>query len=401
MDREGEDCVGIVLRPAARTVFREEKGIALLVVLWGMVVVALLVGAFTTMMKLEIGVARNHRDARQALQLAKVGVGEAVLHLYADDNGYDTPEDSWASPIYGEVPGSGGSFGATVEDEGSRININTAPAAILRELPGVDEDEVASILDWRDVDEEPREFGAESSYYQGLDDPYNSKNGLFDTEKQVRLVKGMDEVYSEIEPYVTVWGKVNVNAASLESFDALLVSLGVDTFAAMDISNALGAYRTGKVRAFENLQNLPEVIPALSDEVFKAVSPHLTVDGEININFVDDNTLGVLFVALGFEESIFEQLISARNTRFFRNINELVGFGFKEKDFAIVRNYFSTTSSYFRIRSTGKITASGTERTLEVIVRRYRRPQDEGSQGSGKGDGESMWEIDIVSWEEV
>jgi general secretion pathway protein K len=62
---------------------------------------------------------------------------------------------------------------------------------------------VDSIMDWRDLDENPRLSGAESDYYLGLDPPYACKNGPLDDLSELLLIKGITpELY---------WGGVGSN----------------------------------------------------------------------------------------------------------------------------------------------------------------------------------------------
>ena len=89
-----------------------------------------------------------------------------------------------------------------LEDESTRVNLNTlelaekfAPGAarnVLMQLPGMTEDVADAILDWIDVDEEPREYGAESDEYSGLTPPYGAKNGPLDSIEELLLVRGVD-----------------------------------------------------------------------------------------------------------------------------------------------------------------------------------------------------------------
>jgi general secretion pathway protein K len=50
---------------------------------------------------------------------------------------------------------------------------------------------VDSILDWRDPDDFYRVNGAENDYYQSLKEPYQCKNGNFDSIEELLLVKGI------------------------------------------------------------------------------------------------------------------------------------------------------------------------------------------------------------------
>ena len=78
-----------------------------------------------------------------------------------------------------------------VEDEGSRLNLNTAPATQLLMLPGMTPDVADAIVDWRDQDDTPSPYGAESAYYGSVQPPYRAKNGPFETVEELLLVKGV------------------------------------------------------------------------------------------------------------------------------------------------------------------------------------------------------------------
>ena len=78
-----------------------------------------------------------------------------------------------------------------VDDEGSKININTANRDTLMKLPGMTSDVADAIIDWRDTDEQAGAGGAETEYYQSLQPPYRCKNGPFETAEELLLVKGI------------------------------------------------------------------------------------------------------------------------------------------------------------------------------------------------------------------
>jgi type II secretory pathway component PulK len=84
-----------------------------------------------------------------------------------------------------------------ITDEASKLNLNVATEAQLLRLisPHVPEGQeplefVQAIIDWRDADDEPKEFGAESAYYQTLVVPYRAKNAPFETVEELLLVRG-------------------------------------------------------------------------------------------------------------------------------------------------------------------------------------------------------------------
>jgi general secretion pathway protein K len=89
--------------------------------------------------------------------------------------------------------------------------------------PDAVEDLMDAIKDWIDPDDETTRFGAESGYYQSLEDPYACPNGPVDSLGQLRLVKGMTDALffggpdtqGGIGDYLSVWGdgKININTA--------------------------------------------------------------------------------------------------------------------------------------------------------------------------------------------
>ena len=104
-----------------------------------------------------------------------------------------------ASTLNGEVSyfwliGRGDADLATQEltfnlvDESSKLNLNTVTRDMLEGLLEMTPQLAASIIDWRDENEEMEPDGAEAEMYGLLDDPYECKNGDFETLEELRLV---------------------------------------------------------------------------------------------------------------------------------------------------------------------------------------------------------------------
>ncbi|MCX5772133.1 MAG: type II secretion system protein GspK [Candidatus Hydrogenedentes bacterium] len=56
-----------------------------------------------------------------------------------------------------------------------------------------------AILDWLDVDDEPRPEGAESDYYESLETPYACKNGPMESIEELLLIAGITpEIYFDL-----------------------------------------------------------------------------------------------------------------------------------------------------------------------------------------------------------
>ncbi len=110
------------------------------------------------------------------------------------------PPPAWRYSIVAEIPdGPPGVMRFGTTPESGKLNINYASEEqitrllepLLIEL-NVENPQalIAALLDWLDPDEEPREGGAESEYYQGLESPYDAKNGPLDSIEELLLVKG-------------------------------------------------------------------------------------------------------------------------------------------------------------------------------------------------------------------
>lgn len=183
------------------------KGVALLVVLWLMAILTLLMYAFLADMQVEYAVSSGYGDVRKAEQLCWSAIDYAAATVQNDLQKWQSLNDTtWATNAdsFFEVPLGDGAFtvfrptyddSGTVlwglDDEASKINLNTAPRDVLLKLPNMTEELVDAIIDWRDTDATPGASGAESSYYNGLTPPYNPKNGPFETLEELLQVKGM------------------------------------------------------------------------------------------------------------------------------------------------------------------------------------------------------------------
>lgn len=78
-------------------------------------------------------------------------------------------------------------------DESSKINLNNVDATSLQKLSNMNADIAASIVDWRDGDDEPTNgVGAESSVYLSqVDNPHRAKNAPFESVEELQHVNGV------------------------------------------------------------------------------------------------------------------------------------------------------------------------------------------------------------------
>lgn len=183
--------------------FLNERGVALLVVLWIFIFLFVVAFDFSTSVREEAAAAHRFSDETQGYYVALAGFERGVYEFLQQSTGRDTSGTQKKADIFDgdwheEALGGGGTFRVRWIDEGSKINLNRADEATLRRIftnLGVEEPTkgilVDSIMDWRDPDDLHRINGAENDYYRALRPAYTAKNGSFDTVEDLLWVRGM------------------------------------------------------------------------------------------------------------------------------------------------------------------------------------------------------------------
>lgn len=182
--------------------FLNERGVALLVVLWIFIFLFVVAFDFSTSVREEATAAHRFSDETQGYYLALAGFERGVYEFLQQSTGRDTLGTQKRADIFDgdwhEEAVGGGTFRVRWIDEGGKININRADEETLRRVftnLGVEEPTkgilVDSIMDWRDPDDLHRLNGAENDYYRALKPSYTAKNGPFDTVEDLLWVRGM------------------------------------------------------------------------------------------------------------------------------------------------------------------------------------------------------------------
>jgi general secretion pathway protein K len=307
---------------------KNDRGIALFMVLWVLILLSVIVGEFCHAMRTEMNVTRNYKEQSQAYYIALAGFNRAVVELVKQDGaaGKTVVRDDGIASVFQSVlkktvlreEPSGeeadietsqwrinvdippekfgaGDFQVRIGNESGKIDINQASEPMLKMLLDVfdlDEKEKSiiadSILDWRDENDLHRLNGAEDDYYRSLKRPYECKDADFDTVEELLLVRGVTEdlFHGGLKEMVTVMGdgrsasrqgrktvqfakvsreqKINLNAASSK----MLRSLPGMTDESVE---AIVAYR--KESDFIALNDL---ISAIGAETVGMIQPFIT-----------------------------------------------------------------------------------------------------------------------------
>ena len=241
--------------------YANEKGVALLLILWVLFLLSVISAEFAFSMRTDFAVTLNFKEEMEAYYLAQAGVNKEIAKILHEQMVYNekkkmetaTEEElEEAFPPF-ESPELEGIINSRSEDERAKININSVPNDVLRCLlekaAGITDEStqntiIDSIDDWKDNDDLFRPAGAEDDYYQDLSPPYHCKNGPFDTVEELLLIQGItreilfggktsaesEKSYPGIGKYLTVWNDKKFNKDEAPSI-TLLCKLGEEAAA--------------------------------------------------------------------------------------------------------------------------------------------------------------------------
>ncbi len=201
---------------------RNQKGIALIIVLWITTLLMLIASSFIYAMRTEVNIVANSLARARLEAAADAAVQRSVFEMSKPQQlpgrwTTDGVVQSWS------YQGVAVELGMT--DESGKIDINTASDALLRGLflaQGMKEEEAATvtdaILDWRDPDLLKRLRGAEEADYLAAGYSYKPANAAFQSTEELRLVMGMTpELFDKVAPLITIYSRqpgINAGIAS-------------------------------------------------------------------------------------------------------------------------------------------------------------------------------------------
>lgn len=210
-------------RSQRRRVTTGERGIALVVVLWTIVLLTVMAASFAYTIRIESTLTANVVGRAKARALAEAGIAYVAFDLL------HPPQLRRFMPDGATYPWrfGAGTVMISVRDISGFIDLNTANRDLLKGLlafagvPGERLDPLLdAIEDWRDTDNLPRLHGAEDKAYQAAGLPYGPKNGPFEDIAELQQVLGMSSaLYQRIEKSLTVFSQqsgINPAAAPKE-----------------------------------------------------------------------------------------------------------------------------------------------------------------------------------------
>ncbi len=192
---------------------RDEHGIALVLVLWVLVLLALMSAAFLATTRSEMAIVRARIDAARAAAIADAGVHWAAARiLEASFAGGNVAARAVFDGHEETVEIAQGVAHVRIQDVGGLVDLNGADKALLAGLIatiGGDADAARQladrIVDFRDRDDRPQPSGAEDADYRDAGLAHDAKDGPFERVDEVRQILGMPPALAtRLLPYLTV-----------------------------------------------------------------------------------------------------------------------------------------------------------------------------------------------------
>jgi len=417
----------------------EQRGSILVGLLWCLALLSVIVIGVLHTARMDLLVVKNYGDRIQAHYLALAGIEKARALLYRDAQNRSRNRKNHSGDLYDDetqfrdIPFGRGTFrlmhrGRTdegggvifgVSDEESRLNVNTATAEELTQLPNLTPDVAKAIVNWRGGDNTAS--AAETQYYGDLQPPYQPRLGPYQTVRELLMVRGVtladllgrDQqqngmlAAAEASGFAVPdlednddlgWAGVftvdstvqNLNAAGEQRVN--IQSADETTLATLQgvtpaIAHAIAVYR-GQHR-FESIADLLDVTPPqnqtgglgggnasggqiISQDLFMDLADNITTDngqnlaGAINVNTA---SLTVLLCLPGMTRELAQAIISYRQSSgFLASTGELLKVSGMSRDlFKQVAPLVTARSETYRLLCEGRITSSGVRQRIQAI----------------------------------
>lgn len=431
---------------------RREGASILIGLLWCVALLSVVVVGVLHTSRMDLLVTKNYGDRIQAHYLALAGIEKAEALLYQNARDRSRSGKNHTGDLYSDDqqfrdvafgrgqfrvfrrgrPDEGGGIIYGVGDEESRLNVNVATTNELQEIDGMTADIAASIIDWRDPDNEVSPGGAEKDYYASLQPPYQPRNGPIETVRELLMVRGVSpdlllakDVHQNglledagegengslrdnpVGDEDTGWAGImtvdssvrNVSATGQDRVNIQTAdesSLTAVQGVSPAIARAIVAYRGQNT--FQSIADLLDVTPpqgqgstnqadagvlaqqsggagarVISEDLLMEIADDLTADSnQEHAGAININTAGldVLRCLPGIDRELAQAIVSYRQSSgFFPNIAWLLKVpGMTHDILKQVAPLISARSETYRILSEGRINSSGTRQRIQAIV---------------------------------
>lgn len=252
---------------------RPQSGVALVLVLWVITLLAVIAGNFAFSMRGEAQIAHNLLVNAQVKMRADAGVQLVWFELIKP---LSDAQRLQANGIAREFMLEGSIVRVSLLDESGKIDLNTASDELLKSLfksAGLSEDASAkllnTVLDWRSPGYLKRLNGAKEEDYRAAGKNYGPPNAPFETVDELQRVLGVTpELYARLAPALTVYSKQPGINPAFAPREVLLALPGMNPVVAEQ-------YIVQRQQAFMNEQPAPPLSGASAVSVGSGFSSYL------------------------------------------------------------------------------------------------------------------------------
>lgn len=403
---------------------RTRRALVLITVLWVVVLLAVIVAMTVKATRLDARVGVAMGEQVRGRWACRAGLEKAIAILSEDSTASDCLTDLWSDnpeELLG-IAVQRASCNVRIIDEASKLNINTATKEQLMALANMTKEIAASIIDWRDENDEPEASGAEVEYYSNLPLGYRPRNGDFHTIRELLLVKDVtaELLYGED---TNLNGQLDINeddsdaTLPLDDADGVLDEGWIVYLTCYSYDRNVDAAGTARVNVNEADENKLKQDLGLSAEnakwivenrrenkyttiaallgdgqnnsngnkdkgkpltvdAFKNIADRVTISsdqsipGRVNVNTASRE---VLIALLGGEEKIADAIITHRDglTEGMVSIGELLDIKSMTKDkFKEIAEKVTTRSNVFSVDARARNARTGGEYRAEAVIDR-------------------------------
>jgi general secretion pathway protein K len=215
------------MRPRAG---KKRAGFALLAVVWGTGLIAILVVAFMANGRLRLQTAHNIASATAAGYIAESAINLATLTLLSKKDASQTPAAE--AEVYDGTPRfcvlDGAAIALSIEDEGGKIDLNAAPPELIQLALvglGLNDRTAQQVAKSIEVFRTPPPVTGQIRTAPSSDKPIEPKEAPFETVMELDQVSGVSPaLFRDLVPFVTVHSRspnVDARAAPPALFAAL------------------------------------------------------------------------------------------------------------------------------------------------------------------------------------
>jgi type II secretory pathway component PulK len=379
-----------------------KRGVVMVVVLAALAGVMTGVAIYALNQNDAVKTSINRSEHRRARLAAEAGIQYALTAIQTVADAPQNPvttNDDWFT-----LGNTGGdtfivgseSFRVQIQDNSSRLDLNTITEAQLSNLP-LTQEQIDSFLDWREAGSTPRAEGGKDEFYNALTKSYNTREGRIQTVTELLQVKGwtpdtlfnvqtntvntnrtnnntpVSPIYDlvSLDCYSGVYdpqgnSKRDINQATLTA-QQLSQAAQITIQAATTIINARNLQPNRQFARLSQVLTLPGI--AGNQQTIRNVLDRMTVatatrvEGHININTA---TAEVLSNLNGVTEDIANQIVDSRPTSGYTQLSDVLTVSSDSAFLAAAADWLTVTSQSFRVRVVGKAGASTVG--LEAIV---------------------------------